>query len=215
MRGKAKPKRKTTPAPTVVEDVVEVEDEIDNDKERYTNSKNWLPDEFVNLACAWSQVSQYLATMNNQKATIFWLNIEAEVRGNVDGAFDLGYLVTANSNGQLLVGMIGDALKIFEELELCDDLIQCYCFSLLDDDEDDDENDKSDGSDMIRSSKISSEVRGISPPKIYPEVGDTTLKVGLRWPHQLFHLAVMRLVGVLEGEGWNPPRHLILYLAAV
>ncbi|KAF6170939.1 hypothetical protein GIB67_014756 [Kingdonia uniflora] len=31
--------------------------------------------------------------------------------------------------GQLLVGMIGDALKIFERLELCDDLIQCYWVS--------------------------------------------------------------------------------------
>ncbi|KAF6137494.1 hypothetical protein GIB67_031773 [Kingdonia uniflora] len=65
--------------------------------------------------------------------------IGAEVRGNVDGAFDSRYLVTANTTicsyciiwssieyGQLLVGMIGDALKIFEELKLCDDLIQCY-----------------------------------------------------------------------------------------
>ncbi|KAF6144248.1 hypothetical protein GIB67_004918 [Kingdonia uniflora] len=66
-----KPKRKTAPTSIVVEDVIEVEEEVDDDKERYMNFKYWSSDDFVNLACAWSQVSQNLTTMNNQNAVKF------------------------------------------------------------------------------------------------------------------------------------------------
>ncbi|KAF6162305.1 hypothetical protein GIB67_008434 [Kingdonia uniflora] len=69
-REKAKSKRKTTSIPIIVEDIVE--DKVDDDKEKYKNSKNWSSDDFVNLARAWSQVSQNLATTNNQKAATFW-----------------------------------------------------------------------------------------------------------------------------------------------
>ncbi|KAF6146576.1 hypothetical protein GIB67_008862 [Kingdonia uniflora] len=73
--GKAKSKRKTTSTPIIVEDVLEALEDVHDDKEQYSNSKNWSSDDFVNLACAWSQVSQNLATMNNQKATIFLFTV--------------------------------------------------------------------------------------------------------------------------------------------
>ncbi|KAF6137039.1 hypothetical protein GIB67_030803 [Kingdonia uniflora] len=60
-------------APTPI--VVEVEDEVDEDKERYTNSKNWSSNDFINIACAYSQASQNLATTNKQKATTFWFKV--------------------------------------------------------------------------------------------------------------------------------------------
>ncbi|KAF6142474.1 hypothetical protein GIB67_039438, partial [Kingdonia uniflora] len=74
-RGKAKSKRKTASAPIIVEDVLEVSKEVHDDKEQYSNSKNWSSDDFVNLACAWSQVSQNFTTTNNQKAATFWLKV--------------------------------------------------------------------------------------------------------------------------------------------
>ncbi|KAF6161369.1 hypothetical protein GIB67_009248 [Kingdonia uniflora] len=58
--------------PIIVEDVLEASEDVHDDKEQYSNSKNWSSDDFVNLQCVWSQVSQNLATTNNQKAATFW-----------------------------------------------------------------------------------------------------------------------------------------------
>ncbi|KAF6169377.1 hypothetical protein GIB67_016547 [Kingdonia uniflora] len=52
-RGKAKSKRKMASTPIIVEDVLEASENIHDDKEQYSNSKNWSSDDFVNLACAW------------------------------------------------------------------------------------------------------------------------------------------------------------------
>ncbi|KAF6175575.1 hypothetical protein GIB67_005067 [Kingdonia uniflora] len=71
-RGKAKSKRKMASTPIIVEDELKASEDIHDDKEQYSNSKNWSPDDFVNLACPWSQVSQNLDTINNQKAATFW-----------------------------------------------------------------------------------------------------------------------------------------------
>ncbi|KAF6147809.1 hypothetical protein GIB67_014389 [Kingdonia uniflora] len=71
-RRKAKSKRKTTSTPIIVEDVLEASEDVHYGKEQYSNSKNWSSDDFVNRACAWSQVSQSLTTTNNQKAATFW-----------------------------------------------------------------------------------------------------------------------------------------------
>lgn len=43
------------------------------------------------------------------------LQIGAEVRGTVDGAFDSGYLMTANVNGQLFRGVL--FAPVMKELE--------------------------------------------------------------------------------------------------
>ncbi|KAF6170378.1 hypothetical protein GIB67_014308 [Kingdonia uniflora] len=75
-----KPKRKTTPIPIVVE----VEDEVNGDKEIFKNFKKWSSDDFVNLGCAWSQVPQNIATTNNQKAVIFWFKSSSLPDDNED-----------------------------------------------------------------------------------------------------------------------------------
>ncbi|KAF6140987.1 hypothetical protein GIB67_006616 [Kingdonia uniflora] len=74
-----KAKRKTTtpaPTPSVLEDhVEEVDDSETFNKYKYKNASHWSADDFVNLACAWSQVSQNLKTSNQQKASRFWLKV--------------------------------------------------------------------------------------------------------------------------------------------
>ncbi|KAF6134972.1 hypothetical protein GIB67_037499 [Kingdonia uniflora] len=77
--GKAKSKRKTASTPIIVEDVLEASEEVHDDKEQYSNSKTWSSDDFMNLACAWSQVSQSLATTNNQKAATFWFKVRDQL----------------------------------------------------------------------------------------------------------------------------------------
>ncbi|KAF6165276.1 hypothetical protein GIB67_042692, partial [Kingdonia uniflora] len=75
--GKAKSTRKMASTPIIVEDVAQVEalENVHDHKEQYSNSKNWSSDDFLNLVCAWSQVSQNLATTNNQKAATFWFKV--------------------------------------------------------------------------------------------------------------------------------------------
>ncbi|KAF6136484.1 hypothetical protein GIB67_035043 [Kingdonia uniflora] len=74
-RGKTNSKRKKASTPIIVVDVLEASEDVHDDKEQYSNSKNWSSDDFMNLACAWSQVSQNLTTTNNQKDARFWFKV--------------------------------------------------------------------------------------------------------------------------------------------
>ncbi|KAF6160340.1 hypothetical protein GIB67_019109 [Kingdonia uniflora] len=96
-RGNTKSKRKTVSTPIVVEDVLEASEEVHNDKEQYSNSKNWSFDDFVNLACAWSQVSQNHTTTNNQKAATFWFKVVADF-WNLHSSFQIQEAVYAKTS---------------------------------------------------------------------------------------------------------------------